>query len=71
LVFKIPNSLKVNSNGALRSVISFMGWDLSPDVLARIESGIMGITDKEIAIFSDVLGVTVQELPPLVSLRGM
>jgi len=45
-----------------------MGWDLSRDVLARNESGIWGITDKDISIFSDVLGVPVQELlPPRIS----
>lgn len=58
------------SQAALAAKCQRMGWDLSRDVLARIESGIRGITDKEIAIFSDVLGVTVQELlPPRVSQR--
>ena len=40
------------------------GWDLSRDVLARIESGVRGISDKEIAIFCDVLLVSVQDLLP-------
>ena len=58
------------SQSALAAKCQRMGWDLSRDVLARIESGIRGITDKEIAIFSDVLGVPVQELlPPRVSQR--
>ena len=58
------------SQAALAAKCQRMGWDLSRDVLARIESGVRGITDKEIAIFSDVLGVTVQELlPPRVSQR--
>jgi len=41
-----------------------LGWDLSRDVLARVESGIRGISDKELAIFSEVLQVPVQELLP-------
>ena len=58
------------SQAALAAKCQRMGWDLSRDVLTRIESGVRGITDKEIAIFSDVLGVTVQELlPPRVSQR--
>ena len=56
------------SQAALAAKCQRMGWDLSWDVLARIESGVRGITDKEIAIFSDVLGVPVQALlPPRVS----
>lgn len=41
-----------------------VGWDLSRDVLARIETGIRGISDKEIALFCEVLGIPVQELLP-------
>jgi transcriptional regulator with XRE-family HTH domain len=52
------------SQSALAAKCQRKGWDLSRDVLARIESGIRGITDKEIAIFSEVLGVPVQELLP-------
>ena len=52
------------SQAALAAKCQRMGWDLSRDVLARIESGVRGITDKEMAIFSDVLGVPVQELLP-------
>ena len=60
------------SQAALAARCQRKGWDLSRDVLARIESGVRGITDKEIAIFSDVLGVPVQELlPPRVSQNYM
>ena len=39
-------------------------------MLARIETGIRGITDKEMAILSEVLGVPIQELlPPRVAQR--
>ncbi len=58
------------TQAALAAKCQLMGWDLSREVLAKIESGVRGITDKEIAIFSDVLGVPVQELlPPRVSRR--
>jgi len=58
------------SQAALAARCQRKGWDLSRDVLARIESGVRGITDKEIAIFSVVLGVSIQELlPPSVSQR--
>jgi len=52
------------SQSDLAAKCQLIGWDLSRDVLARIESGVRGISDKEIAIFSDVLGVPVQELLP-------
>ena len=58
------------SQAGLAAKCQRKGWDLSRDVLARIESGIRGITDKEMAIFCDVLGMPVQELlPPQVSQR--
>lgn len=58
------------SQAALAAVCQRKGWDLSRDVLARIESGVRGITDKEIALLCDALGVPVQELlPPRVSQR--
>jgi len=45
------------SQAALAASCQRKGWDLSRDVLARIESGVRGITDKEIAILCDVLQV--------------
>jgi len=75
-VSKARNHLEL-SQAELAARCQRMGWDLSRDVLARIESGIRGISDKEIAIFCDVLDVPVQELlPPRIgqgyvkSLRG-
>ncbi len=66
-VSKARNHLDL-SQADLAARCQLMGWDLSRDVLARIESGIRGITDKEIAILCDVLGVPVQELlPPRIS----
>jgi transcriptional regulator with XRE-family HTH domain len=56
------------SQEALAGQCQRIGWDLSRDVLARIETGIRGISDKEMAIFSNVLKVPVQDLlPPKVS----
>ena len=56
------------SQAGLAAKCQRKGWDLSRDVLARIESGVRGITDKEIAIFCEVLRVPVQDLlPPRVS----
>jgi hypothetical protein len=56
------------SQVALAARCQLRGWDLGWDVLAWIESGVRGISDKEIAIFSVVLGVSVQDLlPPSVS----
>ena len=66
---KARNDLGLSQAG-LAAKCQRKGWDLSRDVLARIESGIRGITDKEMAIFCDVLGMPVQELlPPQVSQR--
>ena len=68
-VSKARNDLGLSQAG-LAAKCQRKGWDLSRDVLARIESGIRGITDKEMAIFCDVLGMPVQELlPPQVSQR--
>ena len=52
------------SQAALAATCQRKGWDLSRDVLARIESGVRGITDKEMAILCDVLHVPVGELLP-------
>ena len=52
------------SQATLAATCQRKGWDLSRDVLARIENGVRGITDKEIAILSDVLHVPVEELLP-------
>lgn len=60
-VSKARNHLAL-SQAELAARCQRMGWDLSRDVLARIESGIRGITDKEISILCEVLGVPVQEL---------
>ena len=66
---KARNALGLSQAG-LAAKCQCKGWDLSRDVLARIESGIRGITDKEMAVFCDVLGVPVQDLlPPRVSQR--
>ena len=66
-VSKARNALDL-SQADLAARCQLKGWDLSRDVLARIETGIRGISDKEIAIFCDVLGVPVQELlPPRIS----
>lgn len=58
------------SQAALAAKCQRLGWDLSRDVLARIESGIRGISDKEIAILCNVLGISVQELLPTRVLQG-
>ena len=50
------------SQAALAANCQRLGWDLSRDVLARIESGIRGVSDKELAIFSVVLNIPIQEL---------
>ena len=66
-VSKARNHLDL-SQAALAANCQRKGWDLSRDVLARIESGVRGISDKEMAVLCDVLGVPVQELlPPRVS----
>lgn len=66
-VSKARNHLDL-SQADLAARCQLKGWDLSRDVLARIETGIRGISDKEIAIFCEVLSVPVQELlPPRVS----
>jgi transcriptional regulator with XRE-family HTH domain len=52
------------SQAALAAICQRKGWDLSRDVLARIESGVRGVTDKEMAILCDVLRVPVEELLP-------
>jgi len=62
-VSKARNHLDL-SQADLAAKCQRMGWELSRDVLARIESGIRGISDKGIAIFCDVLGVPIQELRP-------
>jgi len=68
-VSKARNNLGLSQAG-LAAKCQRKGWDLSRDVLARIESGVRGISDKEIAIFCDVLGVSVQDLlPPRVTQR--
>ena len=44
------------------------GWDVSRDIIARIECQTRWVGDSELANLADVLGVTVQELlPPRVS----
>jgi transcriptional regulator with XRE-family HTH domain len=68
-VSKARNLLDL-SQADLAARCQLKGWDLSRDVLARIETGIRGISDKEIAIFCDVLGVPVQELLPPRILQG-
>ena len=66
-VSKARNHLDL-SQADLAARCQLKGWDLSRDVLAWIETGIRGISDKEIAIFCEVLSVPVQELlPPRVS----
>lgn len=58
------------SQAGLAANCQRMGWDVSRDVLARIESGIRGVSDKEMAIFSEALGVSPQELLPDKIARG-
>lgn len=62
-VNRARNSLGL-SQAALAAKCQRKGWDLSRDVLARIETEVRGITDKEMAILSDALGVPIQELLP-------
>ena len=47
-----------------------LGWDLSRDVLARIETGIRGITDKELAVLCAALEIPVQDLLTAQACRG-
>ena len=58
------------SQAALAAKCQRLGWDLSRDVLARIEGGVRGISDKEIAILCNALGISVQEMLPAKVLQG-
>jgi len=57
------------SQAGLAALCQRLGWDLSRDVLARIEVGIRAVTDKEISVLCAALNEPVQELltPSIVS----
>ena len=41
-----------------------MGWDVSRNIVAKIESGIRCVSDQEILLLSQALGVSVSDLFP-------
>lgn len=41
-----------------------MGWDVSRNIVAKIESGIRCVSDQEILLVSQALGVPVSDLFP-------
>jgi len=43
------------SQAILAAMCQCKGWDLSRDALARIESGVLGITGKEMDVLRHVL----------------
>lgn len=47
-----------------------LGWDVSRDVLARIEIEIRGITDRELVVLCAALEVPIQELLTSQTSRG-
>jgi transcriptional regulator with XRE-family HTH domain len=58
---KLRNAENI-SQAELAARCQRLGWDLSRDVLARIEGGIRGVSDKELVLLCFALKVTVQEL---------
>lgn len=47
---------------AFAAKLNLLGWDLSRDTLAKIESQIRWVADFEIPILADALGLTGPEL---------
>ena len=50
------------SQAKLALLCQKLGWDVSRDVLARIEIQVRAVTDKEIVVLGAALGVAVSEL---------
>ena len=50
------------SQAALAAKCQRLGWDISREVLARIESRIRCVTDAEIAFLAKALGVEIADL---------
>lgn len=46
-----------------------VGWDVSRDIIARIEAGIRAVTDRDLAFLAQVFDVSLRELYPT-SLRA-
>lgn len=66
-VAKLRNAKKI-SQEKLAAACQRLGWDVSRDVLARVELQIRGVTDKELSILATALGVAIQEiLTPTIS----
>ncbi len=49
----------------LAARIGVLGWDVSRDVLARVEAQMRCVTDAELLYFADALDVRVDALFPL------
>jgi len=52
------------SQSKLALKLQLVGWNISPDDVARIETQSVGVRDYELLYLSHVFGITVNELLP-------
>ena len=57
------------SQPELAAKCQLVGWDVSRDIIARIELRNRWVGDFELAIFAEIFGVTMEELMPRGSKR--
>ena len=59
------------SQAALAAKCQLLGWDISRDILARIEGQIRCVTDSEMVFLARSLSVRLDELLPLEVLNAL
>jgi transcriptional regulator with XRE-family HTH domain len=53
------------TRGALAAKLQLLGCNITPGVLARIESGRCAVTNAQIVFFSEVFDLPIEQLYPL------